>query len=80
MMPNAVTKSQMLSELEGASFWYRQMKGNVDLYKTALQKESLILISANLIMYKNSEVSVKNMIRIRQLSLIIKVQRRELNE
>jgi hypothetical protein len=75
--PNAVTKSQMLSELEGASFWYRQMKGNVDLYKTALQKESLILISANLIMYKNSEVSVKNIdTALDSYQLIIKVQKK----
>ena len=58
--PNAVTKGKMLSELEGARLWYRQMKVNLNLYETALQKDFLILISANLEMYKNSELSVKN--------------------
>ncbi|HIA86841.1 MAG TPA: hypothetical protein EYO08_07150 [Candidatus Marinimicrobia bacterium] len=74
--PNAVTKGKMLSELEGARLWYRQMKVNLNLYETALQKESLILISANLEMYKNSELSVKNIDTVLdRYQLILKVQK-----
>ncbi len=74
--PNAVTKGKMLSELEGARLWYRQMKVNLNLYETALQKEFLILISANLEMYKNSELSVKNIDTVLdRYQLILKVQK-----
>ena len=74
--PNAVTKGKMLSELEGTRLWYRQMKVNLNLYETALQKESLILISANLEMYKNLELSVKNIDTVLdRYQLILKVQK-----
>ncbi len=57
--PNAVTKDQMKTDLEGAQLWSLQIESKLSVYDKALEKGSLILISSSLDMYKNAEKSLE---------------------